>query len=82
MKVAAFVLLLAVAGLLVVGAVDAKKDKRPHEKPMLAIACADASAFANGDHFAATNTDTYTEASTGRCGASAESGSSSGSIAS
>jgi hypothetical protein len=74
MKVAAFVLLLAVAGLLVVGAVDAKKmDKR--EKPQLAIAVAGADACASGEHIAATATSTATYTESGRCGVAAGSSS-------
>jgi len=70
MKVAAFVLLLAVAGLLVVGAVDAKKFCPPkkHEDKGIAIAKADADACAKGDKLAVavTRTDTFADAC-GKC---------------
>jgi len=78
MKVAAFVLLLAVAGLLVVGAADAKKPKCC-EKTATAIAGADA--CASGRYSAATYTCTDTYADTTGCGAVAGSSSISGSIA-
>jgi len=63
MKVAALVLFVAVAGLIMVGAVDAKRCGPSHcEKPVIAAAISTAQSEACGDKVALTYTSTCTQA--------------------